>query len=105
MTVSDGIWQLEGNAQEYRISELQKEIIAFLKDAGAHGLSAGDIIDLTEKPENKGINKEGFLGMERIRDYQRKRIVYKSFLFNFLIELRHLFINAGCHLFILTAKQ
>ena len=52
LTINEGIWQLEGEAQEYRVSELQKEIVAFLKDAGAQGLSSRDLIDLTGKPEN-----------------------------------------------------
>ena len=51
MTVSEGIWKLEGNAQDYRMSEIQKDIIDFLKDADVHGLSAGDLIDLTGKSD------------------------------------------------------
>lgn len=52
LTVEDGIWQLEGKADDYHKSELRKEIVALLIEAGNEGLSAGDIIDLTGKSDN-----------------------------------------------------
>ena len=52
LTISEGIWVLEGNAQEYQKSELRKEIIEHLKEAGNRGLSAGDLVDLVGKPDN-----------------------------------------------------
>ena len=52
LTISEGIWALQGNAQEYQKSELRKEIIEHLKDAGSRGLSAGDLVDLVGKPDN-----------------------------------------------------
>ena len=51
-TVEEGIWILEGNAQDYHGSELRREIIAHLKEAGNMGLSAGDLIDLTGKKDS-----------------------------------------------------
>lgn len=51
-TISEGIWKLEGDAKEYHGSELRREIIALLKDAGEFGLSAGDIIDMTGKKDS-----------------------------------------------------
>lgn len=48
-TISDGIWQLEGGAEEYHRSELQRDIISLLKESGDIGLSARDIIDATGK--------------------------------------------------------
>lgn len=51
-TIDDGIWKLEGSAEEYHGSELHREIIAHLKEAGAYGLSAGDIADLTGKNDS-----------------------------------------------------
>ena len=51
-TIDDGIWKLEGSAEEYHGSELRREIIAHLKEAGAYGLSAGDIADLTGKKDS-----------------------------------------------------
>lgn len=52
LTVEDGIWQLEGKADDYHKSELRKEIVALLFEAGNEGLSAGDLIDLTGKSDN-----------------------------------------------------
>lgn len=52
LTSSDGIWQLEGNAQEYHKSELCKEIVHHLKDAEDNGLSVHDIEDITGKNRN-----------------------------------------------------
>ena len=51
LTISEGIWQLEGDAQDYQRSEICKEIIEHLKEAGKYGLSAGDIVDLTGKTD------------------------------------------------------
>ena len=51
-TIDEGIWKLEGNAQDYHVSELRQEIISHLREAGDMGLSAGDLIDLTGKKEN-----------------------------------------------------
>ena len=51
-TIDDGIWKLEGSAEDYHGSELRREIIAHLKEAGAYGLSAGDIADLTGKKDS-----------------------------------------------------
>ena len=48
-TIDGGIWRLEGNAQEYHGSELKREILAVLREAGDMGLSTGDIIDMTGK--------------------------------------------------------
>ena len=48
-TIEDGIWKLEGDAQEFHGSELRNEIITLLKEADGIGLSARDIIDLTGK--------------------------------------------------------
>lgn len=52
LTISEGIWQLEGNAQEYHRSELCKEIVHHLKEAGDSGLSVHDIEDITGKNRN-----------------------------------------------------
>ena len=52
LTISDGIWQLEGDAQDYQRSTLRNEIIGHLKEASKYGLSAGDIVDLTGKQDN-----------------------------------------------------
>ena len=52
LTIENGIWQLEGNAQDYHKSELRKEIITLLLDAGDEGLSAGDLVDLTGKEDS-----------------------------------------------------
>ena len=51
-TIDQGIWKLEGDAQEYHVSELRREIILLLKEAGDKGLSTGDIIDLTGKKDS-----------------------------------------------------
>ena len=48
-TTSDGLWKLEGDADEFSRSELRKEIIGHLEEAGDKGLSAGDLADLTGK--------------------------------------------------------
>ena len=52
LTISDGIWQLKGDAQDYQRSEICKEIIEHLKEAGKYGLSAGDIVDLIGKNDD-----------------------------------------------------
>ena len=51
-TIDAGLWQLEGDAQEYHGSELKREIIALLKEVGSVGMSAGDIIDATGKKDS-----------------------------------------------------
>ena len=51
-TIDNGIWKLEGDAQEYHISELRQEIVSHLREAGNIGLSAGDLIDLTGKKDS-----------------------------------------------------
>ena len=48
-TTDEGIWKFEGTAEEHHGSELRREILIHLKDAGGIGLSAGDLIDLTGK--------------------------------------------------------
>ena len=48
-TIDQGIWKLEGAAQEYHGSELKKEILALLKEVGGVGMSTSDIIDATGK--------------------------------------------------------
>ena len=48
-TIDQGIWKLEGDAQEYHGSELKKEILALLKEVGSVGISTSDIIDATGK--------------------------------------------------------
>ena len=48
-TADEGVWKLEGSAEQYHGSELRREIRAHLKDAGDMGLSSGDLIDLTGK--------------------------------------------------------
>ena len=48
-TIDDGIWKLEGNAQEFHSSELRSEILLLLKESGEMGLSARDIIEMTGK--------------------------------------------------------
>lgn len=48
-TIDEGIWKLEGGAEEYHRSELQRNIISLLREAGNIGLSARDIIDATGK--------------------------------------------------------
>ena len=50
-TIENGIWKLEGTAEDYYGSELRQEIISLLKEAGDMGLSARDIIDLTGKKD------------------------------------------------------
>ena len=52
LTINNGIWQLEGNAQEYQRSELRKKIIDILKEAGDNGLSIDDFEELTDKNRN-----------------------------------------------------
>ena len=52
LTIDNGIWQLEGNAQEYQRSELRKKIIDILKEAGDNGLSIDDFEELTDKNRN-----------------------------------------------------
>ena len=52
LTISDGIWQLEGDAQDFRKSELRNEIISHLHEAGKYGLSAGDLVELTGKGDS-----------------------------------------------------
>lgn len=51
LTISDGIWQLQGDAIDYKRSELSQEILEHLKEAGKYGLSAGDLVDLTGKTD------------------------------------------------------
>ena len=51
-TIDEGIWKLEGDAEEYHGSELRREIISLLKEAGDVGLSAGDIADMTGKKDS-----------------------------------------------------
>ena len=51
LTISEGIWQLQGDAVDYKRSELSQEILAHLKEAGNYGLSAGDLVDLTGKTD------------------------------------------------------
>ena len=50
-TTSGGLWKLEGSADEFSKSELRKEIIGYLKEVGDKGLSAGDLSDLMDKPD------------------------------------------------------
>ena len=51
-TIENGIWKLEGDAEEYHGSELRREIISLLKEVGDTGLSIDDIEDLTKKNRN-----------------------------------------------------
>lgn len=51
LTISDGIWQLEGTADDFRKSETRFEILGLLRDAGENGLKGVDIIDLTGKKD------------------------------------------------------
>ena len=48
-TIDEGIWKLEGDAQEFHGSELRREIMSLLREAGEIGVSARDIIDVTGK--------------------------------------------------------
>ena len=49
LTISDGIWCLEGTAAAYHGSALRQEIVSLLREAGQMGLSARDIIEMTGK--------------------------------------------------------
>lgn len=51
-TIQDGIWKLEGDAEEYHGSELKREVISLLKEAGDVGLSIDDLEDLTGQNRN-----------------------------------------------------
>ena len=51
-SVENGLWILEGKAEEFHQSELRKMIEKFLIQAGAVGLSTGDLIDLTGKKDS-----------------------------------------------------
>ena len=48
----NGLWILQGEAQEYYGSELNAAIIEHLEDAADYGLSIRDIIDLTGEKDN-----------------------------------------------------
>lgn len=48
----NGLWILQGEAQEYYGSELNAAIIEHLEEAGDYGLSIRDIIDLTGEKDN-----------------------------------------------------
>ena len=52
LAISDGIWELKGDAQDFQRSQLRTEIIGHLREAGKYGLSAGDLVDLTGKPDS-----------------------------------------------------
>lgn len=51
-SIENGFWKLEGDAEEFHGSELRREIKSLLKEAGAYGLSASDLIDLTGKKDS-----------------------------------------------------
>ena len=51
LTLSNGIWQLQGNADEYQKTRARQQIIDILHDAGDEGMRAKDIADLINKNE------------------------------------------------------
>ena len=51
-TIEDGIWKLEGDAEEYHKSEQREQIVQLLKEAGDSGLSIGDIADMTGRKDS-----------------------------------------------------
>lgn len=51
-SIENGFWKLEGDAEEFHGSALRREIKSLLKEVGAQGLSAGDIIDMTGKKDS-----------------------------------------------------
>lgn len=52
LTISEGIWQLEGTSEDFQKSELRFEILGILREAGEDGLKGVDIIDLTGKRDD-----------------------------------------------------
>ena len=49
MTMSDGIWKMEGRAIEYNRSKERLEILQHLYDAGEEGLQSGEIVEMVGK--------------------------------------------------------
>ena len=49
MTMTDGIWKLEGSAADYNVSTARLEILQHLYDAGEDGLQSGDIVEIAGK--------------------------------------------------------
>lgn len=47
ITLDDGIWKLEGDADEFNISAERKEMLSLLRDADDDGLAVKDLADLT----------------------------------------------------------
>ena len=52
MTLNDGIWVLEGDAEEFNKSDARKEILHCLREAGADGLKPKQIAELIGKPDS-----------------------------------------------------
>ena len=49
MTMTDGIWKMEGSADEYSRSAARLEILNHLYDAGEYGLQSGDLVEMVGK--------------------------------------------------------
>ena len=49
MTMTDGIWKMEGSADEYSRSAARLEILNHLHDAGEYGLQSGDLVEMVGK--------------------------------------------------------
>ena len=73
LTINDGIWQLEGSAEEFNKSELRIEIFGLLREAGEEGLKAVEITELTGKRDDlirqtlRRMVKDGDIGQTKPR--------------------------------------
>ena len=56
MTLDDGIWKLEGDADEFKMHEEQRTLLTFIRDAGEEGIKQRALVDLTGRKQGNVSN-------------------------------------------------
>ena len=56
MTLDDGIWKLEGDADEFKMIEEQRTLLTFIRDAGNEGIRQMALVDLTGRKQSNVSN-------------------------------------------------
>ena len=51
MTLNDGIWVLEGDAEEFNMSDERKDLLELIRESGVDGLKVKDLVELTGKSQ------------------------------------------------------